>query len=163
MTEKEKEFFEIWTMLIKKAKKFCLENKVDIGCSDLEEGDLRKIGACLWTKKDEQGKKVEDAAPFLYPKLKINTKTGKVYTLLKKGRVKKGQDPTLELENVEGQWCDLRANLHFESIFVNSMYVTIQVKVLEATIWPHETVEHSIIPTEEESEEEEDKDQEFEY
>ena len=155
MTEREKEFFEIWTTLIKKAKEFRLRNKADIGRPDLEDGDLRKIGACLWTKKDEKGKKVEDASPFLYPKLKINTKTGKVYTLLK--------DPTLELENIEGQRCDLRANLHFESIFVNSMYVTIQVKVLEAAIWPRETAEPSVIETELESEDEEEEDQVFEY
>ena len=148
MTEKEKEFFELWTMLTKKAKKFCLESKAEIGRYDLEEGHLRRIGACLWTKKDEQGKKVEDAAPFLYPKLKINTKTGKVYTLLKKGCVKKGEDPTLELENVEGQRCYLRGNLHFESIFVNSMYASIQVKVLEAAIWPRESAEPSVIPIE---------------
>ena len=162
MSEKEKEFFEIWTMLIKKAKKFCLENKTNIGRADLEEADLRKIGSHLYTKKDKQGNKVEDAAPFLYPKLKMNTKTGKVYTLLKKGRCKKGQDPTLKLEDVEGQRCDVRVNLHFESIFVNSAHVTIQVKVLEVAIWPREAVERSIIPTEEESQEE-DEDQEFNY
>ena len=47
MTEKEKEFFELWTMLVKKAKSFCLENKAEIGRYDLEEGHLRKIGRCL--------------------------------------------------------------------------------------------------------------------
>ena len=69
----------------------------------MEEGHLLRIGSCLWTKKDEQGKKVEEAAPFLYPKLKINTKSGKVYTLLHKGSIKKGEDRKLELEDVEGK------------------------------------------------------------
>ena len=152
ITEREKEFFELWNMLVKKE---------GIGRYDLEEGHLRRIGSCLWTKKDEQGKKVEDAAPFPYPELKINTKTEKVYPLLGKARIKRGEDSTLKLKDIEGQLCYLRAKLHFESIFVNSMYVSIQVKVLEAAIWPREIAEPSVIPIEVESEEEED--QEFDY
>ena len=89
---------------------------------------------------------------FLFFLLKINTKTGKVYALLHKGSIKKGEDPTLELEDIEGQKCELRANLQFESIFVNSMYVSIQVKVLEAAIWPKASLEPGIIPVEEEEE-----------
>ena len=161
MSEKEKEFFELWTMLVKKAKAFCLENKALIGRYDLEEAHLDKIGRCLYVKKKE-GKKVEGVPPFLYPKIKMNTKTGEVYTLLKKGKVKKGENPNLVLESIEGQRCDLRANLHFESIFCNSQYVSIQVKVLETAIWPKAVAEPSIIPIEEvESEEEEDR--EFDY
>ena len=112
-----------------------------------------KSEVVICTKKDEQGKRVEDAAPFLYPKVKTNTKTGKVYTLLHKGSVKRGEDPKLELEEIEGKRCDLRANLHFESIFVNSQYVSIQVKVLEAAIWEKGSAEPSVIPVEEEEEE----------
>ena len=101
--------------------------------------------------------------PFFTPNLRLIPKQEK-FTHWKKGRAKKKEDPTLELENIEGQRCDLRANLHFESIFVNSMYLTIQVKVLEAAIWPRETAEPSVIETELESEdEEEEEDQVFEY
>ena len=57
------------------------------------------------------------------------------------------------MEVIEGKRCELRANLHFESIFVNAQYVSIQVKVLEAAIWEKGSVEPSVITVEEEEEE----------
>ena len=151
-TERETKFFELWDTLVKMAKQFCLENKALIGRYDMEEAHLRKIGCCLYVKKVD-GKAVEGYAPFLYPKVKTNSKTGKVYTIFHKAVIKRGQDSSLDLKDIEGKRCELRANIHFESIFVNSQHVTIQVKVLEAAIWPPKE-EKRVIPVEVEDEEE---------
>ena len=151
-TERETEFFELWSNLVKSAKKFCLENKAGIGRYELEEAHLSKIGSCFNVKK-EDGKKVGGAAPFLYAKVKTNSRTGEVYTKFRKGKIKRGEDPTLQLEKIEGRRCHLRANIHLESIFVNSQYVRIQVKVLEAAIYPLQNEEKCVIPVEIEEEE----------
>ena len=51
----------------------------------------------------------------------------------------------------------LKENLHFESIFVNSQYVSIQVKVLETAIWEKGGMEESVIPVETVEEEQEEE------
>ena len=151
-TERETEFFELWSTLVKEAKKFCQENKKNINRYDLEEAHLSKIGRCLYVKKDENGQKVDGVAPFLYPKIKMNGKTGEVYTKFKKGKIRRGEEATLQLKNIEGKRCHIRANVHFESIFVNPQYVSIQVKVLEAAIYPIQKEVEYVIPVEIEDE-----------
>ena len=140
--------------MTEKEKKFCLENKACLKRYDLEEAHLSKLGCCLWFKRTEDGKRDGTASPFLYAKVKAKPKTGKVFTNFHKARIARGEDAPLDLEDILGKRCDLRAHLHFECIFVNGQYVMLQVKVLEADIWPREEKEFNVIPIEEEEKEE---------
>ena len=68
---------------------------------DLQDLHLAKLGCCLWSKKTEDGRHDKTASPFLYAKMKMNNKTGKVYTNFHKARPKKGEDTHLKLQDIE--------------------------------------------------------------
>ena len=154
-TEKQNEFLELWTNLVAMAKKFCMQNAESMGRFGLDPLELKKIGNCLFVKKDAEGKPEEGKSPTLYTKVKCNPKTGVVFTRFHKMRVKRGEDPSIDMKELIGKRCELMANLHFESIFVNSSHITIQVKVLEVGVFV-EKPQESVIPVEVVEEEEED-------
>ena len=130
ITDKERECFELWSTLLAKAKKFCLRNRAGLERYDLGEVHVVKMG-CLWCKKTEDEQVDKTKSPLIYTKIKANPKMGKCYANFHKGQIRRGEDPKLELQDILGKRSDLRAVLHFQSIFINSTYVTLQVKVLK--------------------------------
>ena len=146
ITDQLQDFYNLWATLIAQSKKFCLENKEKIGRHELDPIELKKIGSCHYGKRDKEGKVDKTISPYLYAKVKANTKTGKVFTNFHKAVGKKGEDHSLVLSEIEGRRCELRAHLHFESIFVNSIHITLQVKVLEAAIYPRKETSENVIP-----------------
>ena len=136
------------------SKKLCLENSGFIGRFEFDRLEVKKIGNCLFVKKDEKGKPEEGKSPTLYAEVNCNPKTGVVFTNFHKVKVKRGEDPNIDMSKLIGKRCELMANLHFESIFVNSSHISIQVKVLEVGVFG-ERQEKSVIPVEVFEEEEE--------
>ena len=89
-TERQKEFLELWANLVSLAKKFCLENSESIGRFELDPLEVKKIGNCLFVKKDAKGKPEEGKCPTLYAKVKCNPKTRVVFTNFRKGKKGRG-------------------------------------------------------------------------
>ena len=125
-----------------------------IGRFGLDPLEVKKIGSCLFVKKDKQGKPEEGKSPTSYAKVKCYPKTGIVFTKFHKVRVKREEDPNIDMTGLIARRCGLMANLHFESIFVNSSHISIQVKVLEVGVF-WEKPEKKVIPVEVVEEEEE--------
>ena len=91
----------------------------------LDPLELKKNRKLFVSKKDAEGKPEEGKSPTLYAKVKCNPKTGVVFTRFHKMRVKRGEDQSIDIKELIGKRCELMANLHFESIFVNSLHITI--------------------------------------
>ena len=74
-------FLKRFDEIVAACKKYCLANKVEIGRYDLEPSDLKKLGACLFVKKEvKDGKlfKVKNYSPTLYAQVRYNRKNKRV-------------------------------------------------------------------------------------
>ena len=95
----------------------------------MEPSYVRKSGSCLYMKRNEDGGYGEDYAPTLYCKVPINVNCFKMIDVEDKEEPGFVYDITKQKKK-----CFVKAVLHFESIFVSSAYVRIQVKLREFNI-----------------------------
>jgi hypothetical protein len=126
-TELEKEWVSTFDKIVERCKDHVLDVKDDIGKYDIERNDLKKLNPLYW--KREKGKLVDGVGPTLYAKVIQSKKTGKVITSF----VDENSGNELELGDVMGKYCYVKAAVKIESIYVGSR-ISLQVKLLECNV-----------------------------
>lgn len=143
-TEYQNTFLKAFDSVVEKCKDYCLENKDLLEKYNLEKRDLKNIANCLFVRKEVKNKRkvpVKNYPPTLYAKLNYNKKTKKITTPF---YTRKSNEIPLDDWNstayqinpkkLENQKCLVKAAILFDSLFVSSQGIYLQIKVYEAMV-----------------------------
>lgn len=138
-TDDEISFEKAVSNIVETAKKYMLQDEIKRSVKQykLVDTDLRKLDPIY--RKEVEGKVVEGQSPVLYPKL-ITTKS-------KDGNIKcktvfyeegkydsEGEPKEIDYKLMVSQSCYVRAAIKFESIYIGSGKIRLQIKVTEGDV-----------------------------
>ena len=139
-TDYQTKLLQVFNSIVEKCKDHCLAKKADLEKFDLERSDMKRMGGCLYVKKEfKEGKQVpvENYAPTLYAKVPYNKKKDEILVdFFEMEDVEDDHEPgtVIDPKKYLEQKCDVKVVLNFDSIFVSGTCTSLQVKVAEVNI-----------------------------
>jgi hypothetical protein len=138
-TDDEIAFEKAVTAIVETAKKHMLNDdiKKSVKQYKLVETDLRKLDPIY--RKEVEGQVVEGQSPVLYPKLiTVKTKDGNIKcktVFFEEDKFDSDGEPKeIDYKSMVSQSCYVRAAIKFESIYIGSGKIRLQIKVSEGDV-----------------------------
>ena len=126
-SQAELEWIEGFNRIVAQCKKHLLEIKDDLGLYEMTENDSLLKNCHPLKYKKVKGKRVEGVPPILG--VKLLQRKGDIVTLFHDE-----QGNRIEPMDLFKKYCHVRAALKFESVFIGSKLIAIQVKLYEAQV-----------------------------
>ncbi len=141
-TDMEKRWIETFGHIVDHCKDYILEHKEELELYELSETDFKKFNPLAWQK--EKGKIVDGTGPSLWVKLISFKAKNKV----KKSKQDEDDDAKDDIKtmffdatgrkldpyDLLGKQCHVKGAVKFESIFLGSNKISLQVKLYEAEV-----------------------------
>jgi hypothetical protein len=138
-TDDEIAFEKAVTQIVETAKKHMLQDEIKKSVKQykLIESDLRKLDPIY--RKEVEGQVVEGQSPVLYPKLITSkTKDGNIHcktVFFEEDKFdNEGEPKEIDYKLMISQSCYVRAAIKFESIYIGSGKIRLQIKVSEGDV-----------------------------
>ena len=143
-TEEQEKWVETFNDIVEHCKKFLLENKVQLGKKSLHENNLEKFNP-IYRKTDDNDEFVPGFGPTLSVKLIESIPKSMILTKFEDMDTRKKLDPMRLLAKHPDQseeekrreklgFCNIRAAIRIESIFVGAKDITLQVKLHQVLV-----------------------------
>jgi len=126
-TERELKWIESFNAIVDKCKDYLVDIRDDLGLYDLTKEDSLLKNCNPLKYKKERGKIVPGLSPILG--VKLIARKGEIVSLFHDDQGNK-----IEPLDLFKKYCHVRAALKFESIFIGTKLIAIQVKLYEAQV-----------------------------
>lgn len=126
-TERELQWIESFNAIVDRCKDYLLEIKDDLGLYEMTKDDSLLKNCNPLKYKKEKGKIVPGLAPILG--VKLIARKGEIISLFHDEEGNK-----IDPMDLFKKYCHVKAALKFESIFIGSKLIAIQVKLYEAQV-----------------------------
>lgn len=131
-TEDEKTFLDTFNSVVEYAKNHIVSVKNEIGRPKLstDSESFDKFNP-LWFKRNKDTNEIaENSSPVFYVKLMQNKKTGQVLSRF----VDVNSRKIISFEEMQNKKCYAKAAIKFESIFINAKTISLQIKLVDASV-----------------------------
>ena len=131
-SEDEKMFVNVFNQIVEHAKNHIVGVKNEIGRPRLtaDSESFEKFNP-LWLKRDKETNEIiKDSSPVFYCKLMQNKRGGTTLSRFADSVTRK----IIPFSEMIGKRCNVRAVIKFESIFINAKSISLQIKMVDATV-----------------------------